>query len=671
MSNFDSVSPIDSPCYNKLTEEEETTVPYRGTLFLTRAVYLHGHITLHLFQPHIYCMVVKRTWKDEGVAMAGGYTGKILVVNLSSGSIEVESPEDDLYRNFIGGYGVGARFLYSRQKGGVKALGPLNTLGIVTGPLTGTPATFGCRFAVVGKSPLTGGWGDANCGGHFGPFLKFAGYDAIFITGTAERPVYLFVDNGRGKLNDASDLWGKDTFETDERLQNLHGRDAKVLSIGPAGEKCSLISCLITFGGSAAGRSGLGSLMGSKKLKAVVVKGSLMVPIADIQRADRVRRRHLAEIRKALIDELHTYGTSVHTDSSAHSGDTPVKNWRGIGVLDLPDVSDFSKDVMRAKVVSRTGCWRCPVACRGKLKAGSGNYLYPPNSRRPEYETMAAFGAMCLNNNADAVIMANHICDSYGLDTISTGTTIAFAMECYEQGLLTSKDTDGIELRWGNHRAMVAMTEKLAKREGFGDVLADGVQRAAEKIGGHAVDFAVHIGGQELGLHDPKFDFPAFSGKPTAARFKMDAAPGRHTAGFGPSQFQDHVVNAAGLCLHSDMAVENPRRYIAEFMSAVTGWERSIDELLQAGERIANIRHAFTLREGDNPLNRKVHNRIIGHPPQKAGPLAGITANIESQISANLTALDWDPVSTTPSQNKLLELGLDDVARDFWPGKEE
>jgi aldehyde:ferredoxin oxidoreductase len=274
---------------------------------------------------------------------------------------------------------------------------------------------------------------------------------------------------------------------------------------------------------------------------------------------------------------------------------------------------------------------------------------------------------MCLNTNAEAIAMANHICNIYGLDTISTGTVIAFAMECYEHGLITRADTDGVELTWGNHHAMIAMTEKLARREGFGDVLADGVKRAAERIGKGAEEFAVHIGGQELGLHDPKFDFPAFSGTPTAARYQMDATPGRHTAGFGPTQFKDSVINAAGLCLHMKPLVEEHEKFITEFMDAVTGWHRSWDELLKAGERISVMRHLFTLREGDNPLERKVHPRIIGRPPQKDGPLSGVSADIEAQVYWNLGALDWDRVTTRPSRKKLLELGLDDVAHELYP----
>ncbi len=600
--------------------------------------------------------------------MAGGYMGKLLFVDLSTGQIKAETPEDSLYRDFIGGYGLGARILYSRQKGGVDPLGPGNMLGLITGSLTGTPATFGCRYAVVAKSPLTNGWGDANSGGYFGPYLKFAGYDGVFFTGISEKPVYLFIDNGKAELRDAAHLWGKYTYETDDMLQSEHGKETRVVSIGPAGEKVALVASLINHGGSAAARSGLGAVMGAKKVKAVAVRGDQEVPVADIDAARRLRKEHIAELVKGpIFKELNTYGTCVHTDMSAHSGDTPVRNWGGVGVIDLPDVSGLNKDVINADVVSKTGCWRCPVACRGLLKEGTGEYKYPAGTHRPEYETLGALGAMCLNSNAAAIAMANHLCNGYGLDTISTGTTIAFAMECYEHGLITKADTDGIDLTWSNHQAMLAMIEKMARREGFGDVLADGVEAAAERIGKEAVEYAVHIGGQELGMHDPKFDFPAFAGKPVAARYQMDATPGRHTAGFGPSQFQDHVVSAAGLCMHSDLVVDNPPRYIEGFMSAVTGWKRSMEELLKAGERIANIRHVFNLREGINPLDYKVHGRIIGRPPQKEGPLAGVSADIETQINENLDALDWDRVTSRPSKKKLLELGLDDVARELWP----
>jgi len=602
--------------------------------------------------------------------MATGYMGKILFVDLSKGELKDEALDEKLCRDFIGGYGIGARIIYSRQKGGVDPLGPENFLGFVTGPLTGTPATMGCRYIAVGKTPLTGGWGDANSGGDFGPYLKFAGYDAVFFNGIADKPVYLFIDNGKAELRDASHLWGKDTYETEDMLQAEHGKQTRVSCIGQSAEKLSLIACIITKRGAAAGRSGLGAVMGFKKLKAVVVRGNQKVPIADNETVNRLRREHIAELRAAesggvsFFEQMRKYGTSETTHLLAHNGDSPVKNWGGVGVVDFPDPSGLSGDAVIANQARDETCWHCPQACEGILKEGTGEYKYAAGSRRPEYETLAAFGTLCLNNNTESIAMANDICNRYGLDTISAGCAIAFAIECYENGIITKADTDGIELTWGNHKAIVAMTEKMAKREGFGDILADGVKVAAEKIGKGAEQYAIHIGGQELGMHDPKLVSPKML--PDAARYQMDATPGRHTQGFGPSGFRSHVTNAAGLCLMG-YGIENAIKYIAGFMSAVTGWDRSWDELLKAGERIATMRHAFNLREGINPLELKVHPRIIGKPPYETGPLAGVTADIEAQVYWNLGALDWDRVTTKPSKKKLEELGLEDVVKDLWP----
>ena len=597
--------------------------------------------------------------------MAGGYMGKLLFVNLSTGEIKEETPDESLYRDFIGNYGIGARILYSRQKGEVDALGPENTLGLLTGPLTGTPATFGCRYAVVSKSPLTGGWGDANSGGHFGPHLKFSGYDGVFFNGISEKPVYLLIDNGKAELKDAAHLWGKSTYETEDTLEAEYGKTAKVASIGPAGEKLSHVACVMTNKGDAAGRSGLGAVMGSKKLKAVVAKGELEVPVADLEAANNLRKEHLTEA-KPFLERFGIYGTGGHGDSSAHSGDTPVKNWGGVGIVEMPDVSGLHRDKIIANLDKRKGCWHCSAACKASLKAGI-EYPYPAGNHRLEYETIGAFGANCCNTNAESIAMASHLCNSYGMDTISAGSIVAFAMECYEHGIITKADTDGIELTWGNPQALVAIMEKIVKREGIGDVLADGVKIAAERIGKGAEEFAVHIGGQELGMHDPKGGF--FAGRMTTAMYHMDATPGRHTTGFGPSQFMQYANSAAGLCMHGGLA-GNPDKYLVGFLKAVTGWDRSLEELLKAGERIANMRHVFTLREGDNPLERFVHPRIIGRPPQKGGPLAGVSTDMEAQAYWNLGALDWDRVTTKPSKRKLLELGLNDVAEELWPPQE-
>jgi aldehyde:ferredoxin oxidoreductase len=279
----------------------------------------------------------------------------------------------------------------------------------------------------------------------------------------------------------------------------------------------------------------------------------------------------------------------------------------------MPDVIGVNKDTVIAGVVSRSGCWRCPAACHGNLKEGEGDYKYPANTRRPDYETLAALGCMCLNTHTDSIAMANHLCNIYGIDTISTGTIIAFAMECYEHGIITKADTDGLELTWGNHRTMIGLLEKICKREGIGAVLADGVKVAAQRLGNGAEAFAVHAGGQELGMHDPKADFAPFRGLPMAALYKMDAAPGRHTGGFGPTHFLNYLLNAAGLCLHGNFLgyAMNREKYLRGFMALVTGWDRSLEELARTGERIANMRHVFTLREGDNPLQRSVHPRIV------------------------------------------------------------
>ena len=484
--------------------------------------------------------------------MAGGYIGKILFVNLSTGEIKEEKPEESLYRNYLGGNGLGARILYSRQKGGVDPLGPDNTLGLVAGLLTATPHIVGTRYQAVAKSPITGGWGDANSGGDFGAHLKLAGYDGVFFTGISDKPVYLFINSGKAELKDAAKFWGKGTYETEDGLRDEHGKETYVSCIGPAGEKCALTSCIITKREAAAGRSGLGAVMGSKKLKAVAVQGNMEVPLANKELAEQLRKENVAELQ---VDNFRKYGTAGMADRSALSGDTPVKNWGGVGIVDFPDVSGLTGDLAIANQESNVTCYRCPIACEGSLKAGTGEYKYPAGTRRIEYEIQGSFGAMCLNNHTESLNMLNYLCNDSGLDTISAGTVVAFALECYEKGIITKQDTDGIELVWGDHKAIVAITEKMAKGEGLGAILADGVKVAAEKIGKGAEEYAVHIGGAELGMHDPKLGMrPGATG---AARYQMDATPGRHTAGFGPGSFRGHVVNSAGLCLMGAMAMNS------------------------------------------------------------------------------------------------------------------
>jgi len=601
--------------------------------------------------------------------MPNGYTGKLLFVNLSSGDIRSESPDDSLYRDFIGSYGVGARVLYDRMRPGVDPVDPDNMLGLLTGVLTGTPAVMGCRFQVVGKSPLTGGWGDANAGGHFGPRLKFAGYDGVFFTGVADTPVYLIIDSGNAELRDAADLWGADVYKTEEILKARHGSETRLACIGPAGEKQAYISCVVNEKGAAAGRSGLGAVMGSKKLKAVVARGNLRFPIADLDRLISARDEQLANMRARTTEEgesnwelMRKYGTSRGAADSALSGDTQIKNFGGVGVVDYPDPGTVSGDGAIANHVRDETCWGCAQACEGLLGPNIGPYKYEAGNRRAEYETLAAFGGNILNTDVEVVNKANDICNRAGLDTISTGTAVAFAIECFENGLLNLEDTDGIELRWGDGLSIVALTEKIARREGLGDVLADGVEKAVERIGRNAKDFAVHIGGQDLGMHDPKLQ-PDLE-RAAGARYQMDATPGRHTQGFGRNAYRGHIVNAAGLCAFGGAQPET----IAEYISAATGWERSWDELIVCAQRIMAMRQAFNSREGiNNRHDWKVHPRIVGIPPQNEGPLKGVTIELDKQVEFHMKDLGWDPETCKPTKAKLLELGLDDVAGNLWP----
>jgi len=618
--------------------------------------------------------------------MARGYIGKILFVDLSKNKLRDEALDEKLCRQFIGGYGIGARMLFSRQKAGVDPLGPDNVLGVLTGPFTGTPALAGTRYTVVAKSPLTKGWGDANSGGYFGAFLKYAGYDALFFSGISPKPVYLFIDNGKAELRDAAHLWGKDTRQTEETLISELGKDAEVACIGPAGENCSLIAAVFNRTRTAA-RSGLGAVMGSKKLKAVAVMGNMKVPLADEQRTKELRKKYQAELGGHIV-WLKPFGTPFLVDIGVLDGDSPVRNWAGVGVIDFPDFKPIAKEAVIARMSKKFGCYQCPIACGGYMKAGTGEHKYEADSRRPEYETIAMFGTNCLNNNLESIIKAADICDRYGIDTISAGAAIALAIECYEEGLITKKDTDGIEMTWGNHRAIVAMTEKLARRQGFGDVLADGVKVAAEKIGKGADKYAVHVGGQELPAHDPKHSFHY------ATSYRMDPTPGRHFVGselsdaphhpagllpkFDLTSFDGrgearrvgssfhHVVVCSGMCLFVYWAFPNVDP-IADFMMAVTGWDVTNEELLKTGERIANIRQAFNIREGLNPLKFKVSDRVLGKPPLKSGPLAGVTIDEDTMIKEYLTAMDWDLKTAKPSKKKLLELGLKEVAQELWP----
>jgi aldehyde:ferredoxin oxidoreductase len=612
--------------------------------------------------------------------MANGFMGKLLNVDLTSGRMKEEPLDAGFCRDFIGGYGLGARLLYDRIPAGADPLGPQNVLGLLTGPLTGTPAIIGSRFVAVAKSPKTGGWGDANCGGHFGPHLKFAGFDGVLISGISAKPVYLLIDEGRTQLLDAADLWGLGVTALEDLLVQRHGKGIQVCSIGPAGEKLALTACIMNDKERAAGRSGLGAVMGAKKLKCVVVKGKMTVPVHDAQKMKDLRKKYLKQATGAF-EVFKKYGTAGITHDAILSGDGPVRNWGGAGTTDFP--SHRSRRISDDAVVGLEGyraygCWHCPIACGGKLTQKSGRFPLELNEgvgHKPEYETLAMFGSNLLNDDLASIVKVNEICNNLGMDTISVAATIAYAVECYENGLIARQQTDGLELTWGNAEAIVALTEKIGRREGFGNVLADGVWAAWKKLDRIGTEYAVHIQGEEIPAHDPKFT-PGL-----ASTYWLSATPGRHTQGgelvAGPGvpvpvtdkyaysgQAEGHhtlvaaveVVNAAGLCLFGYLSY--PFQALLDQLSAATGEAWDIERVKAAGTRIFTMRHAFNLREGLNPLARNMPGRIVGAPPLEEGNVKNITVDYRMLAREFLERLDWDPRTTVPSEKSLKELGM-------------
>ncbi len=660
-----------------------------------------------------------------------GFWGKVLTVNLSERTTTLEDVEEGVYRQVLSGAGLGARMLWDRMEPGADPMGPGNILGLTTGALTDTPSLFSGRFTAVGKSPSTGGWGDANCGGYFSPFLKRCGVDAVFFTGAADRPVYLYMDGEKAEIRDASELWGQDTMATEKWLAGQHGKRIQVASIGMAGEKQSFMAGIANDGGRMAARSGLGGVMGSKNLKAVVVAGKLRVDVADKARmqelthAYRARLDKLSFAQRFLNDRLlgmtglitrllpvyprqpadlwrlllRKFGTPCLTAMGSESGDSPIKNWSGAGVTDFPlkrAQRIGAESVIRFER-KKYGCFSCPIRCGGIVKVDQGPYRLE-ESHKPEYESICAFGALLLNDDLYSIFKLNDMCNRAGIDTISTGGTVAFAIECFENGLLTEKDTGGLRLSWGHPESIMKLTEKIIAREGIGDVLADGVKKAAETMGGGAEKYAVHCGGMEAPMHDPKLD-PGYG-----ISYYLDPTPGRHTIasmtyleiqnlekkfsravppGFfstDKSKLDPHgkaeaiatgvffktLVDAAGVCLFGTQA--GGGMPLPEWLNAATGWDLTPDEYLVVGERIEQYRNAFNVREGLNARRDfKPHPRIWGGEPLDRGPHKGRALDMEAMARSFYRVMNWDWETATPGKEYLLRLGLTDLAAAMHP----
>ena len=648
--------------------------------------------------------------------MSKGYMGKILWVDLSKGQIREEVIPDEIYEQYLSGTGLAAYLLYNRIPAGADPLGPDNILGFVSGLLTGTGSLFSGRWMVAGKSPLTGGWGDANCGGNLSPAIKRCGYDGIFFTGISEKPVYLHVRHNGAELCSASHLWGKDAVETEEALIKEKGDKAKVACIGPAGEKLSLISGICNDRGRLAARSGLGAVMGSKKLKAVVLSGKRRIDVHNRDEIKRLSRQcnrwvqwqppfllgpqaaYMGVVMRLLPTQmamdgmiekilLRKWGTSSLNQASVEMGDSPIKNWKGSNVdfnpkRSLPTNPDAIKKVERVKY----HCYACPLGCGG-ICAMQGKYT---ETHKPEYESTLALGGLCLNSDMDSIFYMNEVLNRAGMDTISAGGTVAFAIECYEKGLLTKADTDGLELTWGNSKAIIALVEKMVRREGIGDLLADGSKVAARKIGKGASDYAIQAGGQELPMHDGRND-PGFN-----VHYSAEPAPGRHTIG---SQlyyemfqlwkqvkglprpkflyFKDrkyvaneekavtaaacskfmNVANGSGLCLFG-LFIGAKRIRTFDWLNAATGWHKTPEDYMEIGERIQTLKQLFNIRHGIDPWSFKVGDRVVGRPPLTEGANRGRTMDMEKMMSDYWHQFGWDAATGKPTEARVARLGI-------------
>lgn len=644
--------------------------------------------------------------------------GKVMWVNLSTGIITTESISHDLYRRFLSGSGLASWLLYQHIPPNTDPMGPDNILGFASGMLAGSGSLFTGRWMVVGKSPLTGTYGDANCGGNLAPGIKGCGVDAIFFTGQSDRPVYLYADTSGSELRDASRLWGKDAVETERLLVEQHGKKqrVRVACIGMAGERRSLIAGIVNHGGRLAARSGLGAVMGAKKLKALVLCGAYRVQAFDHKRVKALSlacNRHVAfqppflngtmtaylgtlmrvmpaqmEIDGMLYKiMLRKWGTVNQNQMAIEMGDAPVMNWKGSNRDFGPQRSKLiDPDVFTRSVVAKYFCYSCPLGCGGISLASDGR----TETHRPEYESTIALGGLCLNEDAGSIYYLNELLNRAGMDTISVGGTVAFAIECFEQGLLTVQDTGGLRLTWGNTGAIVQLVEKMVKREGIGDLLADGAKRAAEIIGNGAEKMAINAGGQELGMHDGRYD-PGF-----ALHNVVEPTPGRHTIGSylyyemfqlwqripslpdpsllylkstkyranrekavmaaACSQYMN-VVNGAGCCLFG--AFLGARRIpLFDWLDAATGWELSPESYLITGHRIQTVKYLFNIKQGILPRDIHISRRVLGDPPQQEGANKERTVPLEKLRRYYWREMGYDLDTGVPTKACLANLGL-------------
>jgi aldehyde:ferredoxin oxidoreductase len=621
----------------------------------------------------------------------GGYAGKILRVNLSNGNITIEKPDDKFYRRYLGGTALIGYYLLKELKPGIDPLGPENKLIFSAGVITGIPCGGCGRSAVGSKSPLTNGWGDAQGGGFWPAEMKRAGWDAIIVEGKADKPVYLWINDDQVEIRDAVHLWGKETKEVEVQIKNeLKDEKIRVAQIGPAGEKLTRFASIANDLTHFYGRNGHGAVMGSKKLRAIAIRGHNPVKVNDTAGVREIVK-WLSDNYMLYIGRYHDYGTAGGLPSLQEASILPTRNFREGQFEGWSEIS--GQRMAETILIDVDTCYACPVRCKRVVEVGPP-YNVDPAYGGPEYETCAAFGSLCGISDLKAISKANQICAAHGLDTISCGVAIAFAMECFENGLLTQNDTGDVKLKFGNTEAMLKMTDMIAKREGLGNLLAEGTKRAAEKIGNGAAQYAMQVKGQELPMHEPKGKVGMGIG------YALSPTGGDHmhnihdvlftTEGQGLMELANewgiinpvpaleispakvrlfrywvnwrHFQNSAIICMFPPFRPH----HVAKLISSVTGWNMSVFELMKVGERALALARVFNAREGYTAEDDVIPDRI--YQAFTSGPLKGKGIDKEAMQQALKTyygMAGWDAEKAVPTTAKLQELGIGWVAEEL------
>ncbi|MDX2168552.1 MAG: aldehyde ferredoxin oxidoreductase family protein [Deltaproteobacteria bacterium] len=664
-----------------------------------------------------------------------GTHGRILIVDLTTRTSRVETLDESVYRDYLGGYGLGAYLMWKHFPAGTDALAPQACFAIVSGLLTGLRTPFSGRIQIVGKSPLTGTWADSNSGGSVASHLRRAGYDALVVTGRASEPVILVVRDGEVHFEPAGDLWGQEIPPVFDALREKYGHHSEVgvSAIGPAGEKQSRIASVMNDRYHAFGRQGFGAIYGSKNLKAIVVAGSGELPIADEGRFRALCAAVTKEYKSALSLRMRIMvwftkpkrylgwmyrlfsrfgikveapveamrqlwsdrGTTGAVAISIENGDAPVRNWKGVGSTEFPlaskswklDGAEVDKYITR-----KLSCGDCPAPCKGIVAVKRRGLS---DVRRPDYETIIGFGASILNDDLELVTACHDACNRYGLDAVSSSATLAWLCEAVEEGMVTAADLDGIDMRWGNGEAALALTIKMGSGEGCGEWLRHGLARAAQHVGKGSEKFAVHVHGGEPAYHDTRFT------SLMGVTYIADPTPGRHTAGTaswnetfnskfplpnagvdpkavtvswkgteGKGVAQAHfsnahqVMNGLGLCMFTNLTGGLPW---LELVNALTGWGFTEKDLLLAGERIQNLRAAFNRREGIKPADFQPHPRMLGEGDGNLqnGPLKGVTVPLPQLKDDYYRAMHWNPQTGNLAKARADQLGMSELLQGY------